>query len=304
MKKIFVFLLTFFVLISSSVCVFAEEKADISFDTYSSEDGEKICVDVIISGGGTPSMMQYCVSYDSKVLECVSVSVGGAFSGNNAPVINHVEGKIYFIWDSLTPLSSGGTMIHIEFVSIEKKDTSVGIDETETFIVADSNFTEIGNVTGSAEIDLAEDPEPEVPPESVLKPGETEKPEDEEVDLEEIPSENITESLESKAEITEEDKTVWESGDENVVVIEDGKIVPVSPGQTTITVKTEDGEKEASMEVIVTEDGKIETVEVIESENYKKNESPLYIALIMLAALLSAFAGKKIKDYRRKNSKL
>ncbi len=300
MKKIFVILLMILILISSSVCVFASEKSDISFDTYSSEDGERICVDVIISGGGTPSMMQYCVSYDSSILECVSVSVGGAFSGNNAPIINHVEGKIYFIWDSLTPLSSGGTMIHIEFVSIEEKDTSVGIDETETFIVADSNFTEIGNVTGSAEIDLAEDEKPEIPPENVMKPEDSKEPEDVEEGIEKIPSEDITEDLESKAEISEEDKTVWESGDENVVVIEDGKIVPVSPGQTTITVKTEDGEKEASMEVIVTEDGKIETVEVIENENYKKNESPLYIALIMLAALLSAFAGKKIKDYRRK----
>ena len=195
-------------------------------------------------------------------------------------------------------------MIHIEFISIEEKDTSVGIDETETFIVADSNFTEIGNVTGSAEIDLAEDEKPEIPPEDVMKPEDSKEPEDVEEGIEKIPSEDITEDLESKAEITEEDKTVWESGDENVVVVEDGKIVPVSPGQTTITVKTEDGEKEASMEVIVTEDGKIETVEVIENENYKKNESPLYIALIMLAALLSAFAGKKIKDYRRKNSKL
>lgn len=299
MKKIFVFLLTVLVLVSSSVCVFASEKADISFDTYSSEDGERICVDVIISGGGTPSMMQYCVNYDSNVLEFVSASVGGAFSGNSAPVINHVEGKIYFIWDSLTPLSSGGTMIHIEFVSIEKKDTSVGIDETETFIVADSNFNEIGNVTGSAEIDLAEDPEPEEPPESVLKPEESEKPEDGEVDLEEIPSEEITENLESKAEITEEDKTVWESGDESVVIIEDGKIVPVSPGQTTITVKTEDGEKEASIEVIVTEDGKIETVEVIENGEPKPGKKPVGWILIPAAILIAGAITAIIKFKKR-----
>ena len=293
MKKIFVILLTILILISSSVCVFASEKSDISFDTYSSEDGERICVDVIISGGGTPSMMQYCVSYDSSILECVSVSVGGAFSGNNAPIINHVEGKIYFIWDSLTPLSSGGTMIHIEFISIEEKDTSVGIDETETFIVADSNFTEIGNVTGSAEIDLAEDEKPETPPENVMKP------EDVEEGIEKIPSEDITEDLESKAEISEEDKTVWESGDENVVVIEDGKIVPVSPGQTTITVKTEDGEKEASMEVIVTEDGKIETVEVIENGNVKPKKSSVGWVLIPIGIVIAGAITAIIKFKKR-----
>ncbi len=299
MKKIFVILLMILILISSSVCVFASEKSDISFDTYSSEDGERICVDVIISGGGTPSMMQYCVSYDSSILECVSVSVGGAFSGNNAPIINHVEGKIYFIWDSLTPLSSGGTMIHIEFVSIEEKDTSVGIDETETFIVADSNFTEIGNVTGSAEIDLAEDEKPEIPPENVMKPEDSKEPEDVEEGIEKIPSEDITEDLESKAEITEEDKTVWESGDENVVVVEDGKIVPVSPGQTTITVKTEDGEKEASMEVIVTEDGKIETVEVIESGNVKPKKSSVGWVLIPIGIVIAGAITAIIKFKKR-----
>lgn len=299
MKKIFVILLTILILISSSVCVFASEKSDISFDTYSSEDGERICVDVIISGGGTPSMMQYCVSYDSSILECVSVSVGGAFSGNNAPIINHVEGKIYFIWDSLTPLSSGGTMIHIEFISIEEKDTSVGIDETETFIVADSNFTEIGNVTGSAEIDLAEDEKPEIPPEDVMKPEDSKEPEDVEEGIEKIPSEDITEDLESKAEITEEDKTVWESGDENVVVVEDGKIVPVSPGQTTITVKTEDGEKEASMEVIVTEDGKIETVEVIENGNVKPKKSSVGWVLIPIGIVIAGAITAIIKFKKR-----
>lgn len=296
MKKIFVFLLTFLILISSSVCVFASEKSDISFDTYSSEDGERVCVDVIISGGGTPSMMQYCVSYDSNVLEFVSVSFGGVFSGNNAPTVNHVEGKIYFIWDSLTPLSSGGTMIHIEFVPIAEKDTSVGIDETETFIVADSDFNEIGNIAGSAEIDLAEDSGKEEPPESVMKPDE---PEDEKVELEEIPGKDITENLESKAEITEEDKTVWESGDESVVVIEDGKIVPVSPGQTTITVKTEDGEKEASMEVIVTEDGKIETVEVIENGEAKPKRNSSVWVLIPTAILIAGAITAIIKFKKR-----
>ena len=299
MKKIFVILLTILILISSSVCVFASEKSDISFDTYSSEDGERICVDVIISGGGTPSMMQYCVSYDSSILECVSVSVGGAFSGNNAPIINHVEGKIYFIWDSLTPLSSGGTMIHIEFIYIEEKDTSVGIDETETFIVADSNFTEIGNVTGSAEIDLAEDEKPETPPENVMKPEDSKEPEDVEEGIEKIPSEDITEDLESKAEISEEEKTVWESGDENVVVVKDGKIVPVSPGQTTITVKTEDGEKEASMEVIVTEDGKIETVEVIENGNVKPKKSSVGGVLIPIGIVLAGAITAIIKFKKR-----
>ena len=266
MKKIFVILLTILILISSSVCVFASEKSDISFDTYSSEDGERICVDVIISGGGTPSMMQYCVSYDSSILECVSVSVGGAFSGNNAPIINHVEGKIYFIWDSLTPLSSGGTMIHIEFVSIEEKDTSVGIDETETFIVADSNFTEIGNVTGSAEIDLAEDEKPETPPENVMKPEDSKEPEDEETGIDEIPSEDITEDLESKAEISEEEKTVWETGDENVVVVKDGKI---------------------------------ETVEVIENGNVKPKKSSVGGVLITIGIVLAGAITAIIKFKKR-----
>ena len=106
-------------------------------------------------------------------------------------------------------------------------------------------------------------------------------------------------SSSSKAEISEEEKTVWESGDENVVVVKDGKIVPVSPGQTTITVKTEDGEKEASMEVIVTEDGKIETIEVIENDNVKPEKSSVGWILIPIAILLAGAITAIIKFKKR-----
>ena len=169
MKKITALFLMILAVLFSAFTAFAAETADISFDTYKSEENGNICVDVVISESGSPSMMQFCIAYDEDILECIIAAEGEAFSGNNAPIINQIDGKIYFIWDSLTPLGPGGTMLHLEFTAKEKEDTSVGIDLEETFIVANSGFEEIGNITGSAEIDLADD-KPEDSDSSIMKP--------------------------------------------------------------------------------------------------------------------------------------
>lgn len=298
MKKITALFLMALVVLFSAVSAFAAEKADISFDTYSSENGENICVDVLISENGNPSMMQFCIAYDDSILDCVIVSAGDAFVGNNSPIINQIDGRIYFIWDSLTPLGSGGTMIHIEFVPKEATDTSVGIDLNETFIVADANFEEIGNITGSAEIDFAEDDETEDSPTPPSMEPETENGSEESVPDESVAdndtSADIETELETEAEITEEDTVVWESADESVAVIEDGKIVAVAPGTTTITVATEDGEKEASVEITVKEDG---TVEVLKNDSLKKG-SFNWIVFLPVAVIIAVLplALKKIKN--------
>ena len=299
MKKLIALILLVSLVIFSGIPVFAEDKADISFDTYSSEESGNICVDVLISESGNPAMMQFCIAYDGSILECLLASAGNAFSGNNAPIINKTDGKIYFIWDSLTPLGPGGTMLHLEFAPVAEKDTTVGIDPSETFIVANPNFEEIGVVTGSAEIDLTKD-EPVVSP---LPPSSD--PDDDDSSEGAIlggteGSIDISEELEKEAEITEEDNAVMESGDENVAVIEDGKIVPVSPGTTTITVTTEDGEKEATVEITVKEDGTVETqgIEVLTGNAPKESSSGWVIIIPIAAVLVAAFALilRKIKN--------
>lgn len=291
MKKIIAFFLLASMLVLSGISAFGAEKSNVSFSTYQSEENGNICVDVVISGSGTPSMMQFCVAYDGSVLEYVLSSAGDAFAGNNDPIINHTGGRIYFIWDSLTPLSPGGTMLHIEFIPIAEQDTSVHIDPSETFIIANSDFEEIGVITGSAEIDLAEDEQEKDPEPPVIEPDEEENSGG--VILDGTGSSvDISEELETEADISADDNAVMESGDENVAVIEDGKIVPVSPGTTTITVTTEDGEKEATVEITVKEDGTVETeeIEVITNNAPKKTSSGWVIILPVAVAVAAALA--------------
>ena len=152
MKKIVSVFLLITMLICSSVFALAEETKELSFNTYDSEEGENICVDIVVSGTGNPAMMQFCVAYDSSILEVVSVSYGDAFTGAIAPVINITDGKIYFIWDSLNPLGGNGTVLHIVYRQKNEKGTSVYIDQNESFVVADSSFNDIGFVNGEAKI--------------------------------------------------------------------------------------------------------------------------------------------------------
>lgn len=152
MKKIAALVLTFVMLISFPVFAAAAEKTEISFDKKSSDDG-KIIVDVILSEDGDPCMLQFCVEYDSAVLDCVSAVSGEVFSGISAPIINKTEGKIYLIWDALKPLENGGTVLRLEFSQKSGgKTTAVKIAESEEFIIANSDFEEIGSIKAPLEI--------------------------------------------------------------------------------------------------------------------------------------------------------
>ena len=152
MKKILSVFLLVLILVCSSLSAFAAESKELSFNTYDSKNNENICVDVVISGTGKPSMMQFCLAYDSDVLEVESINFGDAFDGATAPMINHIDGKIYFIWDSLNALQNNGTVLNIEYKKLSEKGTSVYIDKTESFVVADSSFKDIGVVKGEATI--------------------------------------------------------------------------------------------------------------------------------------------------------
>ena len=86
-------------------------------------------------------MIQFTVSYDSNILEVESTS---------SPMLDDYtinaaeEGKIYFLWDALSPLNVEGSILDIVFKVKE------GIEPTKTYISFDQN-EEIIFMTGSYE---------------------------------------------------------------------------------------------------------------------------------------------------------
>lgn len=310
MKRLLSLLLAAIFLTFSGTAVFASENAEISFDTYSSENGKKVCVDVNISKDGNPVMLQYCVAYDSSALEVVSVTTGDAFSGNSSPLVNPTDGKIYFIWDSFDPIKEGGTMLHVEFAPKTEDKTEVWIDETETFVVADSSFNEIGTVSGKAEINGVSSEKPK--DESSSSSSEESKPSSEgskpssgsnngiNLDKNEV---FVEVGGEIKVEITdtEEEEVFWYSSNESVVKVENDEIIPVAPGTATVTVTDETGEKEATVVITVTEEDleteSSETVEVI--DNSEKEKSTGGFIWIIVAVLAAAVAGTSWLVYKK-----
>lgn len=354
MKKLLSMFLLCFLLVLSSVTVFAAN-AEINFVTYESDDGEKTYVDVTITENEA-SMIQFCVDYDSETLECVSATAGDVFSGKSAPLINKTEGKIYFIWDSLTALKDSGTLLHIEFVRKDKSGSEVGIDEDESFIVANSKFETVGTPGESAKIEGEEEENSSSAPETESSESSSvtesspsqesssenssqessgsssESNEDSSSSQSSKPDGSSSASSSSKPEIQtgsnngitvdkndavidveeeieieiiegEKEEVVWYSSNEDVAKVEDGKVVPVSPGTAIITVTTEDGTDEATCVITVTDEeteNSEESVEVITSPEEKvKNPAYLFVIIALLVAAVISAAVLIIKKSKK-----
>lgn len=332
MKKIVSMILLGLLVMAFSITAFAADNAKIEFVTYESDDGEKTYVDVTITENEV-SMLQFCVDYDSEKLECVSATAGGIFSGKNAPLINKTEGKIYFIWDSLTPLKDSGILLHIEFIKKNDFGSEVGVDKEESFIVANSKFETVGEAGESAKIEGKPDEnissgssssiQSSVSSESSSESSSSSQNSSSESSslqssssVSSLPGSGIETGSnngitvdkndavvdiedEIKIEIIEGEKenVVWYSSNEDVAKVEDGKIVPVSPGTTIITVTTEDGTEEATCVVTVTDEkaesesysSEEEVIEVVSSGKKEKTSSYwLIIILPLVAAVITA----------------
>ena len=279
MKKVLSVILFLVLVAANGVFAFAAESSEISFNTSGPDSSGKVVVDVVVSGSCEPIMLQFCVAYDSEKLECVSVNVGSVFSEKTSPLMNVTDGKIFFIWDSLSPIK-GGTILSIEFMQkADSGSASVWIDESKDLIVSDDSFVNVGVAGEKAEINLSKTSENTSSESSSVHISETtpEGSSEEESSSASESSEPAEEENNSGAETgyskgIEIDKTdvtvkigeeafisvsgtdknlVWYSSNESVVIVEDGKIIPVAPGTATVTVITEDWSGEATCIVTV-----------------------------------------------------
>ncbi len=279
MKKFLVLLISLIIISGFSVCAFASETAEISL-SYTSEDG-KIIVEVDLSENGEPCMIQFCVAYDSGLLECVSAVSGDAFSGISAPLINSTEGKIIFVWDALSPLENGGTVMKMEFLPKENNKTaSVWIDQTEDFIIANENFEEIGSVKGNVEFNTGGSSSENTSSEKTESSGN-----------ENIPGENKTSGENSSEEQTSESEEKSQN--------------PDSSASSSVTESEQKNEndipEESAPENSVSE--KQENVLNVESPRTEKEEKTpvlVWVLIIVLAAAAAALVFILVKKIKAK----
>ena len=118
--------------------------------------------------------------------------------------------------------------------------------------------TEDGQKTATCEVTVKEKQEQEPEPEPDPEP----KPEVIPVENVVLNQDNVTlnigETSTLQATITPDNATnktvTWTSEDENIASVDDGIVTAIGPGETTITVTTEDGEKTATCKITVMEE--------------------------------------------------
>ncbi|MGN0629624.1 MAG: Ig-like domain-containing protein [Oscillospiraceae bacterium] len=316
MKRISLLFLATFLLITGCVQVFAAENdTNIIMDVISEPSSENAIVNIVISGNSEPEMIQFCLGYDPDKMECVSASVGSVLSGNTAPTINVENGKIYFVWDSLRPITTEGVLLQLEFKSIDKQaDSEIWIDKEKSFIIADESFNNIAQsdkvenaIVFSSENSNSSESETSSSTgnDSSQTQSETntsgqtsstnEKVEEGYNNGLTLKDNKLSVEMDSEIKLDVEDaneKLVWSSSNENVAVVdEDGNITAIGPGTATITVTDESGGKEASCVITVTD-----TLET-EAKTEKTNMLvPLMVLICVVVVLFVVIYVKRTKS--------
>ncbi len=129
-------------------------------------------VSVNMRGGSCPQMLQFCISYDNKKLELVSVAQGEAFKGLPAPTVSNSDvGKIYLVWDALDPLPDGTLLImKLKAVDSAEGETTIYFDPKYETVAADGDYNEIELFLGSIEIAFdTNDNDHSDPPSEIVK---------------------------------------------------------------------------------------------------------------------------------------
>lgn len=249
-------LLLITILLLLTVPAFAQaEGAAITLVPSTGAQADKTDIEVRLSDGAKPAMIQFCLGYDPQKATCTDTAVGEAFSGNSAPTLNVADGRVYFVWDSLTPLTKGGTLLCIE-LQPHTDDATVWIDFDEEFIFADETFAAIDITTETYAVSIARaDIEAmESAGTAVSEPAAAPTGHNSGLTLNEN---TLTLAPKASAKLKVQEKElglVWSSSNEAVATVEDGEITAIANGTALITVASEDGAKEAACAVTVTDE--------------------------------------------------
>ncbi|MCF0135569.1 MAG: hypothetical protein HUJ69_04015 [Lachnospiraceae bacterium] len=111
MKRINICSLIFLFILVGSLPVYASDQTvSIAYESSDNGNGE-YAVSVIGTGLENIAMIQFTISYDKTAARCLGYSAGDIYTGNLLPTVNtSIPGEIVFVWDSLQPLTSDGTL--------------------------------------------------------------------------------------------------------------------------------------------------------------------------------------------------
>lgn len=106
-------------------------------------DGSSAEVSVTVSESSMAEMIQFTIKYDVEKLRAVSVNADIA---EEAEINMDYPGYIYFAWDSLSPLETGGALFNIEFAPANGAfdgEALVEFDFSEEFVFKNEDYEDI-----------------------------------------------------------------------------------------------------------------------------------------------------------------
>lgn len=236
-------------------CVTAQAEELSRLEMVQTQTQNSDTVEILLKADGIQkaAMLQFAVQYDENSLECVSAVQGDVFQNNLAPTINaKIPGHVYFAWDSLNEIGENGTVMALRFRRITQDETAVTFDFSEEFLAVDSEFQSIDvNAEGVTVAQTAEQPaqtETEAPTQDEQRTGSNQglTMSDSRLDMKVGQSKTLR--------VSEKTETLyWESSNEAVASVENGKVTVLAPGEAVITAMTEDGVRYASCYISGTE---------------------------------------------------
>ncbi|MDO4542975.1 MAG: Ig-like domain-containing protein [Clostridia bacterium] len=241
-------------------------------------DEENYLISVMLSDAGGAVAIQFAVVYEPEKLEFVSMNVGDCFESSTVPLMSHPnEGVIFFVWDSLSPLESGGELMNLTFMKRPSAtgETIVSFDMSQEFIVVDSNYDQIELEIEDVILNLSSEQWSPTPNQATdgsdlsysPHPAATTSPTVVEginsgITLNENASIITAGETQELYVIDTSEQVVWTSSNEQVAIVsEDGTVTAVSEGEAIITAETLDGTTYATCGISV----KVSDVENIDN---------------------------------------
>lgn len=230
-------------------------------------------VELSLTGAEDAVAMQFVLTYDASKVRLTNSSVGGAFSGLSAPVINtNTPGEIVFLWDAVNPINASGVLASFEFEPLYANvSAELEVAQNEEFILVNSEYAEIDCTLSMASAPVPAAPGASASPAETAAPtnspdaaddtaggatdapGQSAAPETGAIDA----NGNGTLSVGDEVAIESAQNSAWFSSDPDVATVVDGRIVAVGEGTATVTVIGADGTTETTytVEVLPTDSG-------------------------------------------------
>ena len=243
--------------------------------------GSVYTVSVNLNGEKNIEMLQFCIGFDDKKLELLSIAPGEAFKNVAAPTLsNNNPGKIYVIWDALSPIDNGALI----FMQFKVRDgasgrATVSIETDFETIFADGDYNDIDVSLENLDI-ILEDTKQEEEKETKPYNPDPGKQDEEHTIIVQKGDEIKLPVIPKESEVIQ-----YISSNESAVTIENGQATAVEEGFAQVTVVDTEAETEETFYVTVLNEEDYQNYE--QNQGQKKTLNVLVICAIALVAVIA-----------------